>query len=81
LILVEGVVMSAVGGVVGLGLGILTMNLISRAEVAAGLLESYLTAGIVVRATIAALIAGPLGALYPAWRATRLVPAEALRRN
>ena len=52
-----------------------------RAGVAAGLMEPYLTTGIIVQAILAALLAGPIGALYPAWRATRLVPAEALRRT
>lgn len=81
LILTEGLIMSVVGGIIGLGLGILAMNLVSRAGVAAGLMEPYLTKGIVIQALIAALLAGPIGALYPAWRATRLVPAEALRRT
>ncbi|HZP19045.1 MAG TPA: ABC transporter permease [Bauldia sp.] len=81
LILAEGTVISVVGGVIGIGLGVLTMDLVSRAEVAAGLMESYITPGIVVEALIAVFVAGPVGALYPAWRAIRLVPAEALRRN
>jgi len=81
LILAEGIVMSIVGGLLGLGLGIVTMDLVSHAEVAAGLMESYLSTTIVGQALVAAVLAGPLGALYPAWRATRLVPAEALRRN
>jgi putative ABC transport system permease protein len=81
LILAEGIIMSVVGGVIGLGLGILTMDLVSHAKIAAGLMESYLNPGIVVQALVAAVLAGPLGALYPALRATRLIPAEALRRN
>jgi putative ABC transport system permease protein len=44
-------------------------------------MEPYLTRGIIIEAIVAALLAGPIGALYPAWRATRLVPAEALRRT
>ena len=81
LILVEGLIMSVVGGIIGLGLGILAMDVVSKAGVAAGLMEPYLTSGIIVEAILAALLAGPIGALYPAWRATRLVPAEALRRT
>jgi putative ABC transport system permease protein len=81
LILIEGILMSVIGGVIGIGLGVVAMEIASRTEVAAGLLEAYLTPESVVRALIFVLIAGPLGALYPAWRATRLQPAEALRTN
>ena len=79
LILIEGIIMSAVGGVIGIGLGVVAMDVASRTEIAAGLVEPYLTAAFVAQALIFVLIAGPLGALYPAWRATRLQPAEALR--
>jgi putative ABC transport system permease protein len=81
LILMEGIVMSVIGGTLGLGLGIVTMDLVSRTKIAAGMMERYVTTGIVVQAMIAVFAAGSLGALYPAWRATRLVPAEALRRT
>jgi putative ABC transport system permease protein len=81
LILIEGVIMSAIGGVIGVGLGIVAMDVASRTEIAAGLMEPYLTPGSVAQALIFVLIAGPLGALYPAWRATRLSPAEALRSS
>jgi putative ABC transport system permease protein len=74
-------IMSVIGGAIGLGLGIFTMDLVSRTQIAAGMLERYLTTGIVVQAVLAVFAAGSLGALYPAWRATRLVPAEALRRT
>jgi putative ABC transport system permease protein len=81
LILTEGLIMSVIGGIIGLGLGIVAMNLVSKAGVAAGLMEPYLTKSIIIQSLVAALLAGPIGALYPAWRATRLVPAEALRRT
>jgi putative ABC transport system permease protein len=79
LILIEGVLMSAIGGVIGIFLGIAAMEGAARTELAAGLIVPYLTGGSVAQALIFVLIAGPLGALYPAWRATRLLPAEALR--
>ena len=55
------------------------LELVSRMEIAAGLLEPYLNAALVIEALIAVLVIGPLSSLYPAWRATRLVPADALR--
>ena len=81
LILIEGLVMSLVGGAMGLGLGIVTMDLVSRMDIGGGMMERYMSTGIILRASIAVFAAGSLGALYPAWRATRLVPAEALRRS
>ncbi len=79
LILIEGVLMSAVGGIMGVIIGALAMEMASRTQFAAGLLVPYLTGWSVFQALVFVLIAGPLGALYPAWRATRLLPAEALR--
>jgi putative ABC transport system permease protein len=79
MILIEGLVMSAIGGIIGIGLGIAAMNLVSLSHIASGLLEPYVNASIVAQAMISVLVMGPLGALYPAWRAVKLVPAEALR--
>ena len=81
LVLIEGFAISVIGGVIGLGLGMLAMDVASWTRLAAGLLEPYMTWTLVVEALIAVLLAGPIGALYPAWHATRLLPAEALRRN
>ncbi len=81
LIVIEGLVMSLIGGVIGVGLGAITMELVTRTEIAAGILRPYLTTTLVAQALVAVLIAGPLAALYPAWHATRLVPADALRTN
>lgn len=79
LILIEGVIMTAIGGGIGVGLGIVVMNLVAETHIAAGILEPYLTVGMVAQALISILLIGPLGALYPAWRAVRLKPADALR--
>jgi putative ABC transport system permease protein len=80
LILIEGVIMSAAGGVIGIILGALTMEMAAKTKFAAGLIVPYLSGWSIAQALIFVFIAGPLGALYPAWRATRLLPAEALRR-
>lgn len=81
LIIIEGEIMAAIGGILGIGLGVAAMNVVARTHIAAGVLELYLTPSLVAEALILALVIGPLGALYPAWRATRLNPAEALRAH
>jgi len=81
LILLESIMMSAIGGAVGVGLGIVAMNFVAKTNIAAGVLEPYVTLSIVTQALIAVMLIGPLGAFYPAWRAIRLKPAEALRAH
>jgi len=81
LIVYEGLLMTAIGAVLGLGLGFGVMELASSSSLAAGYLRPYITARLVLRTVGLTIAAGVLGALYPAWRATRLDPAEALRRQ
>ena len=66
------------GGVVGLGLGVLGAELLLRL-VPQGLLAPAYTPAVFARGLAVAVALGVLGALYPAWRASRLPPAEALR--
>ena len=80
LIVIEGVIMCAAGGIAGICLGVIAMEVAARTKFAAGLIVPYLSTWSLAQALIFVFIAGPLGALYPAWRATRLLPAEALRR-
>lgn len=80
MLVIEALLMTSVGTIVGLGLGVAVMELVSRSPVAAGYLQPYMTVTIVLQALGAALLIGVAGALYPAWRAMRLSPAEAMRR-
>jgi putative ABC transport system permease protein len=80
MLVMEALVMTSIGALVGLGLGILVMNLISRSPIASGYLQAYLTATIVLEALGAAVFIGVAGALYPSWRALRIPPAEAMRQ-
>lgn len=79
-IVVESLAITTLGGVLGLGLGLIVMHLASHLPVAAGFLEPYVTSAIIIKALAGTLALGTLGALYPAWRATRAWPAEAMRR-
>jgi putative ABC transport system permease protein len=66
---------------VGLLLGWAGAVLFSRRAEAGQLLEPDFTAGVFAWGLAFALGVGLLGAIYPTWRATRLAPVEALRRE
>ena len=81
MIVFEGVAMAVGGAAVGSGLGLLVMHAAARSSLAAGFLQPYLSTRMIVEAILATLAIGTFGALYPAWRATRVHPAEGLRRS
>jgi putative ABC transport system permease protein len=81
LIVLEGVLITAVGALLGLVLGLGVMEVAANTDMAAGYLRPYTTGGLILRTVLLTIAIGTLGALYPAWRATRLDPAEALRRQ
>jgi putative ABC transport system permease protein len=74
----EAIVLSLLAGAVGILLGMMLTWLISRIPAA-----SYLSADygprIFVQTLVVTVVLGVLGGLYPAWRASRMSPVEALR--
>jgi ABC-type antimicrobial peptide transport system permease subunit len=79
MILQESLVLGAVGGLCGIPLGLGLGRLIGLAGIWGGAMEPAYTPQIFVQAIVVALVAGVAGGLYPAWRATRMRPVEALR--
>ena len=79
MIVKESLVLGLVGGLVGLLLGMGFVALLGQIPVLGGMLEPYYGTDLIVQALIIALLAGTIGGLYPAWRATRMRPVEALR--
>ncbi|MBI3538550.1 MAG: ABC transporter permease [Chloroflexi bacterium] len=75
----EAMVLSILGGIVGIALGILFVEGLNQLPALAGLLENSITPGLFSQGMIIALILGCVGGLYPAWRASRLQPVEAMR--
>lgn len=78
LVLREGVLLSLVGALAGLGLGAGAMAVLVHVLSASTLVVPHLTLWTLARAVLVALAMGAVGSLYPAWRVTRLRPAEAL---
>lgn len=66
---------------VGLALGYAAAELFTSSGDAATLLQPDFTAGVFAWGLAFALGVGVIGAVYPTWRATRLTPIDALRRE
>lgn len=79
LVVAEGLMMCVIGSLAGIGIGIGAMYAVSWMQVFAGLLEPYVTVGIIAQAVGWVCFVGALAAFYPAWRITRIAPSAALR--
>jgi len=79
MILRESVVLGIAGGICGILIGLGLGRLMTLVQGIWGSFEFSYTPRIFVQAAVVALVAGVAGGVYPAWRATRLRPVEALR--
>jgi len=79
LIVGEALILGGLGSLIGLFLGALGTVALSRVPTARGFIAPNLPLGSVVLALLLGLLLSFLGGLYPAARAARLDPTEALR--
>jgi ABC-type antimicrobial peptide transport system permease subunit len=79
LMLGEALLVSVVGGLVGLALGVGLTELAARVPGVGAFMEGIYSPGIFVQGMVTALCLGLIGGAYPAWRAANLLPIEALR--
>ncbi|MFC2053787.1 ABC transporter permease [Chloroflexota bacterium] len=79
LILGESIAVSVIGGVIGVGLGWLLLYLLSGQTVLLGSGTSSINADLLIQAFSIVILLGLVGGLYPAWRASRMQPVEALQ--
>jgi putative ABC transport system permease protein len=84
--IIEGMLMSSLGGVIGIILGVFgsqALTLILRNFMSMGggsfQLAPIITITSVVLAVAVSLIVGVFSSLYPAWKAARMSPIEAVR--
>jgi ABC-type lipoprotein release transport system permease subunit len=79
LILGESLALGLIGGLVGLALGLGLTSLASLSPSVASMLQGVYEPQIFIQALVIALLLGGVGGLYPAWRASRLEPVDAMR--
>ena len=81
LIVSEAIGISLVALALGLGVGVLAAHLFTAQTGLSALVSPTFTAGVFGWGLAFALGVGVAGAVYPVWRALRLSPIEALRRE
>jgi ABC-type antimicrobial peptide transport system permease subunit len=81
LVLGESVVLCGLGGVLGSGLGVAVVELVRQVPMASMLFPTTFPVEIFVQSIGTAVVLGLVGGVYPAWRASRLMPAEAMRAD
>ncbi len=81
MILMESVVLSLSGGAVGVVVAMLLTQVLSRMPAVAGMIDNRIPPSVVLEGFVLALLVGLLGAAYPAYRGSRLVPTEAIRHE
>ncbi|MGD2159320.1 MAG: ABC transporter permease [Anaerolineales bacterium] len=79
MILGESLLVGVLGGLLGIALGWLMLTSFSGFAGFFGASATNITADILLQALIVVLVLGLVGGMYPAWRASRLQPVEALR--
>lgn len=79
LIIAESLALAAAGLATGLALGAGLLATLERLPGLQGYVSARVTPGLLVGVVLTALLTALAGALYPAWFAARIQPAEALR--
>ncbi len=79
MILWESALLGFFGGLVGVALGVVGVNLLKNLPAIRGLLEPELTVGLMLTSVAIAVVVGVVSGLYPAWRSSRLTPSLALQ--
>jgi ABC-type antimicrobial peptide transport system permease subunit len=79
MIMSEALMLAVIGGLLGLALGIGTIELAGNSPAVGGLLSGTIAPSLLIEAMVTAIVLGLVGGAYPAWRAARLAPVEAMR--
>ena len=77
--LLEASSMSLIGGAIGVGVGVGISSFITGLDLGTVTMEAVVSTNIIILAVSVAAAVGIIFGLYPAYRASRLSPVEALR--
>jgi lipoprotein-releasing system permease protein len=80
MVLIAGVLLTAAGNTLGIGVGFGVLRLLARMPPVLGFLEPEVTRRLVLQVAAATLVMSVAGSLYPSWRAVCLNPADTPRR-
>jgi ABC-type antimicrobial peptide transport system permease subunit len=75
----EALVLGLLGGIAGILMGLGFAWAVNQIPAIKGMMEPSYAPDLFLLALVVGLVTGVLGGLYPAWRATRMQPVEALR--
>jgi putative ABC transport system permease protein len=78
LVVLEGVILTAIGTAAGLFLGIAGLKGLKSLSQFQGFFEPVFSAGLITEVFITAILRGVIGSLYPAWKTGRLRTVTAL---
>ncbi|MFC2015803.1 ABC transporter permease [Chloroflexota bacterium] len=81
MILREALALGVIGGIAGIALGVGLASGIALIPGITQMMAPSYGQGLFVRAAVVAVATAVVGGLYPAWRATRMLPIEALRHE
>jgi putative ABC transport system permease protein len=78
MVLLESAMLGLLGGIVGVGIGALGLQILKHTPTLRGLLEPDLGLPLLLTSVAIALVVGIVSGLYPGWRSSRLSPSLAL---
>ncbi|MEW6189283.1 MAG: ABC transporter permease [Actinomycetota bacterium] len=79
MILGESFLVGVLGALLGIAFGLIAVKLILLSPVIKGFIEPFYPLNLFVKALAVAILVGLFGGFYPAYRASKLSPVEALR--
>jgi len=81
MILGEALILSAAGAVVGVTAAVLVVWWLSTLPITSGFVQGDLPPVVLLYGLLTAFLVAVVGGVWPAWRAARCLPSEALRHE